>query len=129
MANETKILIVEDEKPLLDVLSDVLKENGCTVISAQDGEEGLKTALAEHPDLILLDIIMPVMDGLEMLKEMRKDDWGKQADVMLLTNVSDNEKLAEALEVGAFDYLVKSDHTIESIASAVKEKLAEIKAA
>jgi CheY-like chemotaxis protein len=123
MADPNTILIVEDEKPLQDVLADVLSKRGYTVITASNGKEGLDRACEERPDLILLDIIMPVMDGLEMLRELRQEEWGDAIEVVLLTNVSDNEKLAEALEIGAFDYLVKSDHTIDTITDAITTKV------
>jgi CheY-like chemotaxis protein len=123
MAQTTTILIVEDETPLQDVLSDVLSKRGYEIVTASNGKEGLERARETQPDLILLDIIMPVMDGLEMLRTLREDEEGRAIDVVLLTNVSDNEKLAEALEIGAFDYLVKSDHTIDTITEAITAKV------
>ena len=82
-------------------------------------------AMQHHPDLILLDIIMPVMDGMTMLKKLRADEWGKKAEVIILTNLGDNEKVAEAMSQGSFDYLVKSDWNIADVAELVKKKLGE----
>lgn len=115
--------IVEDEVSLLEVLSDKFVKEGFNVLQAKNGDEGLKVALAEHPDIILLDIIMPVMDGMTMLKKLREDSWGKDAKVIILTNLSDNEKTAQALDGGSDDYLVKSDWKIEDVVKKVEEKL------
>jgi len=122
-ANDNKILIVEDDESLLNVLTDSFTAEGFTVLSAANGAIGLETALKEQPDIILLDIQMPVMDGLAMLDKLRQDDWGKQAEVILLTNFSDTEKVAIAAEKGAYDYLVKSDWKTEDIVKRVKKKL------
>jgi len=116
-----KILIVEDEKILRDILANKFKEEGLLVSVATDGEEGLKAALLEHPDLILLDIIMPVMDGITMLKKLREDSWGKGAKVMILTNLSDSEKVSQAMEQGSYDYLIKIDWQMEELVQKVKE--------
>lgn len=121
--NNKKVLIAEDEASLLNVLVDSFTIEGFTVLSAANGEEALSLVLKEHPDMILLDIQMPVMDGLEMLEKLRQDEWGKSAEVILLTNFSDAGKVAEAAEKGAYDYLVKSDWKIEEIVEKVKNKL------
>lgn len=118
-----KILIVEDEPGLLNALVDKFTHEGFVVLSAKDGQEGLEVALPEHPDLILLDIIMPVMDGMTMLRDLRKDPWGKNVPVILLTNLSEAEKVAESLSQGVYYYLVKSDWKLEDIVKKVKEKL------
>lgn len=118
-----KILVVEDESALSSALKDKLTREGFEVTVAKDGQEGLSRALADHPDLILLDIVMPVMDGMTMLYALRKDPWGKNVTVILLTNLFDTEKIAQSLERGVYDYLVKSDWTLEDIVKKVKLKL------
>lgn len=118
-----KILVIEDEAPLLQVLIDKITSEGFSVLGAKNGEEGLELALKEHPDLILLDIIMPVMDGMSMLYELRKDPWGNSVPVILLTNLSDAERVAEALRLKVYDFLVKSDWKLEDLVKKVKEKL------
>ena len=118
-----KILIVEDEKPLREAIFDKFNREGFQTFQGKDGEEGLKIALKEHPDIILLDIIMPHVDGLSMLKTLRKDDWGKNAQVLLLTNLNDAEYVATAMESGVFDFLVKSDWKLDDLVIRVKEKL------
>lgn len=121
--NKKTILIVEDEDSLVGAVHDKLEEAGFATLRAKNGEEGLATALREHPDLVLLDILMPKMDGLEMLKKLREDVWGKKVEVIVLTNISGNEKVAEVLDNGAFEYLVKTDIKIEEVVAKVKQKL------
>lgn len=117
------ILIVEDEAPIQTALGDNLEAEGFEVIKAKNGVEGLERALKEHPDLILLDIMMPQMNGLTMLKKLRTDEWGENAQVIILTNFGDNEKIAEALNEDVSEYLVKSDIKIEELVARIKEKL------
>lgn len=123
MENNKTILVVEDEASLRDALLEKLSHEGFEVLHARNGEEGLSAALAKHPDLILLDIMMPKMDGLAALEKLRADAWGKSVRVIMLTNLSDNEKIAAAMKSQAFDYLVKSDVKIEEIIEKIKEKL------
>ena len=119
-----KILIVEDEAPLRNAVADILSFEGFTVLQAKNGQEGLDLALKEHPDLILLDLMMPVMDGLTMLEKMRQDaEWGKNAAVILLTNLNDPEKIAQATSAGSYDFLVKSDWNIEDVVKKIKTRL------
>jgi len=118
-----KILIVEDDPSYSNVFKDSFENEGFEVLMAANGEEGLKTALANHPDLIVSDIAMPIMDGLTMIKKLKEDDWGKEAYVILLTNLNDTDKVAEAAERGAFDYLVKNDWSMEDIVKKVKTRL------
>lgn len=118
-----KILVVEDEKPLREVLLFKFQKEGFEAIAACDGEEGLKLAGEERPDLIMLDIVMPKMDGMTMLQKLRKEDWGKDIPVVLLTNLSESEKVLGSLEKGVHDYLVKSDWRIEDVMVKVRERL------
>lgn len=122
---DKKILIVEDEAPLRNAVSDILTFEGFTVFQAKNGQEGLDISLKEHPDLILLDLMMPVMDGLTMLEKLRQDqEFGKTAAVILLTNINDPEKVAQATEAGSYDFLVKSDWNIEDVVKKIKGRLA-----
>ncbi len=118
-----KILIVEDEAQLLNVLYDKLSLEGFSVLKASDGKKGLDIALSEHPALILLDINLPVMNGIDMLKELRKDPVGKDIEVVMLTNFSEYKLLADALALGVHDYLVKSDWKLEDVVKLVHEKI------
>ena len=117
-----KILIVEDEKGLRLPLPTVLKNEGFNVLEANNGEEGLQMALETHPDLMIIDIVMPVLDGISMLKKLREDPWGKNAEALLLTNLPYDKKAQEAFEQGVFEYLVKSDWSIPAILGKVKER-------
>ena len=121
---DKKILIVEDEAPLRNAVSDILAFEGFQVFQAKNGQEGLDISLQEHPDLILLDLMMPVMDGLTMLEKLRQDpEYGKNASVILLTNINDPEKVAQATEAGSYDFLVKSDWNIEDVVRKIKGRL------
>src|SRR3989344_6191825 len=110
--NKKKVLIVEDELDLLGVLAQKFEMEKFEVLQAPDGKIGLAEALRVRPDLILLDIVMPVMDGMTMLKKLREDSWGKDVPIILLTNLSDERKVAEAMQHGVYEYLVKADWNI-----------------
>src|SRR3989338_654249 len=87
-----KVLIVEDDPSMLLILSKTLAKEGFDVLKAENGQIGLNTALREHPDLIFLDVLMPVMDGMTTMKKLREDAWGATVPIVLLTNVNpDNE--------------------------------------
>jgi len=128
MENNKKILIVEDERSLSQALVDKLTREGFATLTAKNGEEGLEVALHEHPDLILLDIVMPKMDGMTMLKKLRnKNEWGKKVPVIILTNLtSDNEqRVRDITETEPTYYLVKADWKIEDVVIKVRERLGE----
>lgn len=123
MKNTKKILLIDDDETILKVLTDKLKLEGFTVTEARDGVEGLSKALAEQPDLILLDIMLPKMDGLTMFKKLREDKRGKNIPAIVLTILREAEKVSEALENGVYTYLVKMDVRVEDVVKKVKEKL------
>lgn len=118
-----KILIVEDEAPLCQILVDAFTAEGFSVQRAGDGEEGLSRAISWQPDIILLDIVMPKMDGMTMLHKLREAPEGKDTPVILLTNLSDTAKVYDALTNNVFDFLVKANWTIDGIIKVVKSKL------
>lgn len=124
------ILVVDDERALREALKDKLMSEGYDVLEAKDGKDGLNKALAEHPDLILLDVMMPKMDGVKVVENLQDDKWGKTAKVIMLTNVSDPVKVAEATEMGAknmtvYDYMIKSDWKLEEVVEKIRSKLDE----
>ena len=124
-ASSKKILVVEDESPLRNAVSDILSFEGFQVFQAKNGQEGLEIAIKEKPDLILLDLMMPIMDGLSMLEKLREDKpYGAQASVILLTNINDPDKVAQATSAGSYDFLVKSDWNIEDVVRKIKTHLA-----
>ncbi len=124
MENKKNILlIVEDDTSLLNILNDKFSKEGFEVIKADTGKEGISEAVEYKPDMILLDIEMPGMDGIEFLKLLREDKWGKTAQVFLLTNNNDPERIADSMKYGAFNYWIKADHKLEDIVEKVKEKI------
>ncbi|MFA6424136.1 MAG: response regulator [Candidatus Magasanikbacteria bacterium] len=123
MKNTKKILIVEDEKPIVEALTIKLTKEGYEPHFATTGEAGLALTKDLHPDLILLDFILPDMDGLSFLKTLRLDKWGKSAQVLILTNLSDGKIADEVAEYGVFDYLIKADWRLDDVVKKVKEKV------
>jgi len=117
-----KILIIEDEIAFLTLVSDQLVKNGYEVIKADDGKKGLTAAISQRPDLILLDIRLPGMDGLDVLRELRKDVYGKKAKVVMLTNLEpDKEIMNKMLEGKPALYLIKSNVKLSELVAKVKE--------
>ena len=119
-----KILVVEDENTLSQALNFKLESEGFEVVIAHDGEEGLEMAEKTKPDLVLCDIRMPKMDGCTMLHQIRETEWGKNLPAIMLTNLNDPEKIAEALKHNVFSYLVKSDWDLAQVVEKIKEELA-----
>lgn len=103
----TKVLVVDDEPNIVQTLQDRLEMNEYTVITAGNGKEGLEQALKEKPDVILLDVIMPIMDGHEMLETLRKHPEARDIAVIMLTARSQTQDIARANAAGIDDYIVK----------------------
>jgi DNA-binding response OmpR family regulator len=120
-----KILIVEDEQPMMNALVDNLRAAGFSqILQAKNGQEGLDIALKEQPDLILLDIVMPKLDGMTMLKKLRESLSGKKPRVILLTNLTADESIMKGIVHDEPSYyLVKTDHSIDAVIEKVKETL------
>src|SRR5450759_3914675 len=105
-----RILIVEDNEIIYKMYQKLLQNHGYDVKIATDGEEGLKIALEEHPDLVLLDIRMPKMDGMTVLKHLRADAWGEDANVIILTNLDPNDTILQGVvEDHPSYYMIKSN--------------------
>jgi len=102
-----KILIVEDEKDIIKMLEYNLKKEGFKVIVAQDGEDALDAALRQYPDLILLDLMLPGMDGLEVCKSLKKESKTSLIPIIMLTAKDRSDDIHKAKEVGANGYIVK----------------------
>jgi len=117
------VLIVEDEPYLLDALKDQFEFSGFTVLTAKNGVEGLDAALKNKPDFILLDIIMPFMDGITVLKKLREDTWGNAVPVLMLSNLCDSRTVMESIQNGASDYLIKTDWKLDDVVEKVKKSL------
>ena len=123
-ANHKTVLVVDDEQTLRFALAAKLQNAGFDVVMASNGDEGLRQALTHKPDMLLVDILMPVMDGFEMLEALRKDTWGKSANVIVLSNQGGNQQIAQAVIDGAYGYMIKSDCKMEDIINEVSERLA-----
>ena len=124
MAEKPKILVVEDEEILLTALKEELATGGYEVEGAVDGQDGLDKVKAFKPNLILLDLVMPKMDGMEMLQRLKGDSDTRDIPVVILTNLSDYERISEALSLGAMDYLVKANYKLDDLLDKVKTVVA-----
>ncbi len=117
-----KILIVEDNKDFLWILRQSFDNQNVSVVYAVDGQEGLAMAQKERPDLIIVDILLPKMDGISMAREIRAR--GISAKIIFLTGFKDSEHISDALDaVSDADYIVKTDLRIDDIVARVKDKL------
>jgi DNA-binding response OmpR family regulator len=117
-----KILIIEDELSYLKLLREQLVKNGYEVSEAKDGKKGLAAAKSQHPDLILLDLGMPEMDGMTVLTELRKDTYGNSAKVIILTNLDPDDKILRAVLVDKPSYyFMKSDIKLAELIEKIKE--------
>jgi len=109
-----KILIIEDEYALVKSLKSVLSQK-YKVVSAANGKEGIKKAIKDKPDLILLDLLLPDMFGLEILKQLKKDSQTKDIPVVVLTNLGNTETVSKIIQAGGQEYLIKSDYTLDEV--------------
>jgi DNA-binding response OmpR family regulator len=116
-----QVLIVEDESDIREAMAEAVADAGFSVRSATNGQEGLAAALETHPDLILLDLRMPIMTGLEMLYALRADSWGKTAKVIVMTAMDDAANIAKAHEAGLSDYLIKTHTSLDELVKIVRE--------
>ena len=125
MANtkEKKVLIVEDEKPIAKALQLKLQKSGFIAEVAGNGKEGLEAYKKMKPDLILLDLIMPVMDGFGFLSEMRQKD--KTTAVIVLTNLGQAEDLAKTLKLGASQYFIKSETPLSKVVEIINQLISD----
>jgi DNA-binding response OmpR family regulator len=120
-----KVLIVEDDQALLNLYDKKFINSGYTVIRAEDGQEGLDKAQSESPDVILLDIMLPVMNGFEVLKNLKKKNILDKIPVVILSNYGETKNITEGLVCGAIEYLIKVEHTPEEVVNVVEDALRE----
>lgn len=118
-----KILIIEDDKFLRELIARKLKNEQYEVIEAVDGEEGVKKAKETKPNLILLDLILPGIDGFEVLKKLKEDPLLEQIPVIILSNLGQREDVERGLKLGAVGYLVKAHFTPAEIIEKIKSTL------
>jgi DNA-binding response OmpR family regulator len=117
------VLVIEDDTSLLELLEIKLKANGYKVFSASDGVKGLAEALDKHPHIVVLDMLLPKMNGPKVLEELRKDSWGAKVPVIVLSNMDDSQHIFDTLNNGALDYLVKADVSLDQIVEQVRLRL------
>ena len=115
-----KILFIEDEDTLQKALGGFLKDAGYEVVNALDGEIGLELALSENPDLILLDIVLPKINGFEVLKELKQKEETKDIPVIVLTNMENIEDIDKIIQLGATTYMIKTEYKLEEVIEKVK---------
>jgi len=125
-AKGVKVLIIEDDAFLQKILVTKFTKEGFDVVSTGDGSEAIGMMKAESPSFVLLDLILPGMNGFEILAEMRTDERLKRLPVFVLSNLGQQEDIARAKELGAIDFLVKTDLSINEVVAKVKEAYAKI---
>lgn len=118
-----KILFIEDESALQKTFGELLSQEGYEMLSALDGELGIKLAVEKKPDLILLDLILPKTNGFEVLKKLKADNETKDIPVVVLTNLESIEDIDRAISLGATNYLVKTQYEIEEVLAKIKKVL------
>lgn len=120
-----KILIVDDDAFILDMYVIKFREKGYDVVIAKNGQEALDQAEAHHPDVILLDVIMPVMDGFEVLQKLKTGTTTKDIPVIMLTNLGQKEDVERGMKLGAVDYIIKAHFTpseaVEKVSSFLRK--------
>lgn len=121
--NIQKILLIEDEGALQKMMCAVLEDKRYETLSAFDGASGFAMAIAQKPDLILLDLVLPKKDGFTVLKELKEHEEAKRIPVVVLTNLEGTENVERALALGATSYLVKANYTADEIVTKVQEVL------
>lgn len=117
---EKRILVIEDEPDIRDAMVETISDAGYTTLSAKDGRSGLQCALQEQPDLILLDLMMPHMNGTEVLTKLRQDPWGQKVPVIILTSMDDVTNIATTHEHHIADYVIKSHASLDEILQKVR---------
>jgi len=121
--NKYHILLIEDEEMLANMYETKFQNEGYNIMKALDGESGLKLAQESKPDIILLDIIMPKMDGFSVLRSLKENDKTKNIPVVLLTNLGQDEDIKKGNQMGASGYLVKANLTPAEVIKKVQEYL------
>lgn len=123
MTTSKRILLVEDDRFLRRACEASLRQRGFTVIAAVDGEEGLQLARSDHPDLILLDLLMPKLPGVEVLRALKADADTKSIPVLILSNSSREQDVSEVISLGAVDYWVKANLSLKELGERVARLL------
>lgn len=123
MGQGKTVLILEDEGSAIFSITRSLEISGFTVLQAFSAREGITIALDKHPDVIITDILMPLSSGIDFLKDLRMDDWGKTAKVIVFSNLSSEEYKANAKKYGVDKYLIKTDTSLKDLTDTVSNLL------
>ncbi len=118
-----KILVVEDDKFLREMISRKLEKERYEVVQAVDGEKGETKIKEEKPDIILLDLVLPGIDGFELLERVKKDPDLKEIPVIILSNLGQKSEVEKGLELGAVDFLIKAHFTPAEIVKKIRETI------
>lgn len=118
-----KVLLVEDDPLLTDIYTTKLKELDIELLHVDDGEKVIPTIRKERPDLVILDIVLPHMDGWDILVDIKSDEAIKDTKVMVLSNLGQKDEIDKGLQLGAAEYLIKAHETPTQIAEAAKKLL------
>ena len=119
-----KVLLIEDDLILSEMYQSKLDKEGFEVITANDGEKGLAIALQVHPEIVLLDLLMPKMDGMTLMKKLRENPWGKNVPIIILTNLNINEKISQGIREDHPTYFfMKTEITPKDVVDRVREVL------
>lgn len=124
---KTKILIIEDDSYISDMYRIKLENSGYEVIIAGDGIEGFKALEKQKPNVVLLDIVMPKIDGFNVLKMIKNDSNYKDIPVILLTNLGQEENVKRGFELGAVSYIIKAHFTPSEVVEKIKSVLEKSK--
>jgi len=120
-----KILIIEDETAIADAMKMGLSEAGYEAHVSYDGEDGFNKATEIVPDLILLDLVLPKKEGMQVLKELRQQEKTDKIPVLILSQLSDTDKISQGVSLGVVGYLVKVDYSLSEVVDKIKEVLGE----
>lgn len=115
-----KILIIEDDKFLRELISQKLLKEGYDIAEAIDGEKGITAVKTEKPDLVLLDLILPEVDGFGVLEKVKEDAATSQIPIIILSNLGQKDDIEKGLKLGAIDYLIKAHFTPNEIVEKIK---------
>lgn len=119
-----KVLVVEDDPSYRSIIELKLQKEGFSVDTASDGEEGLQKALSTHPDIVLLDVFMPKIDGASVLKALREDQWGKTAHVIVLTNINPENPITQTIQsYHPSSYLMKANLDMDELVKKMHDML------
>jgi len=124
---KTRMLIIEDDTFIMDMYRTKFEMADYEVLMAEDGNKGIKMIKENKPDIVILDVVMPQMDGFEVLKTIKKDSNLKDIPVILLTNLGQKENIEDGLKLGADDYVIKAHFTPEEVVGKVEKVLRKSK--